>query len=62
MPINQPNGGARFPPSKVLYRDWGTETILEENEHYTLKEISMDGMKPGGLQFHHKKWESGVVI
>jgi mannose-6-phosphate isomerase-like protein (cupin superfamily) len=60
--IKQPNGGAVFPIASVMVRDWGTETVVASCEHYTFKRISMGPKKQGGLQFHHKKDETGTVI
>ena len=61
MPLIQPNGTATFPPAEVLDREWGHEVILVATEFYTLKHIFMNPNARGGLQFHHKKDESGIV-
>jgi len=61
MPIDQPNGPAVFPIAEVLDRDWGQEVILVATEFYTLKHIVMNPDTCGGLQYHHKKDESGIA-
>lgn len=44
-------------------REWGTEVLLSTvSNHFTLKRITMLKGKKGGLQYHHKKDEVGVVL
>ena len=43
-------------------REWGKELLLVECPHYTLKKITMKGGSRGGLQYHHKKDEAGVLL
>ena len=62
MSVKQPHGGAVFPPKRVYDRDWGTETLLVETDHYTMKEIAMKPREQGGLQYHHKKDESAYIV
>lgn len=62
--MNQPNGPARFPsPSDVGPRDWGREVLLYTSPgNYTFKRIEMKAGAKGGLQYHHKKDEGGIIL
>jgi mannose-6-phosphate isomerase len=64
MGIKQPNGPARFhKPSDMGPREWGKEILLYTSPgNYTLKRIEMKAGTKGGLQYHHKKDEGGVII
>lgn len=55
---------AKFPvPSEVGPRDWGKEILLYTSPgNYTFKRIEMKAGSKGGLQYHHKKDEGGVVL
>jgi len=61
MPSQQ-NGPVTFPQKVVLEREWGDEVLHVTSGYYTLKHIIMKPFACGGLQYHHKKDESGVVI
>lgn len=52
-----------FPsPKSVDAREWGHETLLlHVAEKYTMKLITMHKGKKGGLQYHHKKDEGGIM-
>lgn len=44
-------------------RDWGEETLVSVVEgHFTFKKILLKKGKRGGLQYHHKKDESGFIV
>ena len=44
-------------------RDWGNELLLAVVKgHFTFKKIQLKKGKMGGLQYHQKKDEAGVVI
>jgi len=53
-----------FPKIKNLgYREWGEELILVHiPKKLTLKKIIIKKNKKGGLQYHHKKNECGLII
>jgi quercetin dioxygenase-like cupin family protein len=53
-----------FPsPTEVGPRDWGTEMLLlHAPEKYTMKMITMEKGRMGGLQYHHMKDEGGLMI
>ena len=55
---------ALFPKSEsVGPRSWGTETLLVlAQQKYTLKLIEMKQGAKGGLQYHRRKDEAGIVI
>jgi quercetin dioxygenase-like cupin family protein len=55
---------ANFPqPESLGHRDWGTETLLvHAPELYTMKLITMKQGARGGLQRHHLKDESGIMM
>jgi mannose-6-phosphate isomerase-like protein (cupin superfamily) len=55
---------ARFPkPESVGPREWGTESLLVLAPHkYTLKLIEMKEGAKGGLQYHRRKDEAGVMV
>lgn len=55
---------AKFPkPEIVGPRDWGKEVLLLLSPcNYTLKLIEMNEGARGGLQYHRKKDEGGVMI
>ena len=60
----QPNGPAQFPePKEVGPREWGRELMLfYVPGYFTFKRIEMTKGSKGGLQFHHKKAEGGVMV
>ena len=62
--IDQPNGPAQFPtPVDVGPREWGKEVLLYTSPgNYTFKRIEMNAGAKGGLQYHHKKDEGGIVL
>lgn len=62
--VKQPNGPAQFPePTSLGPRKWGNEILLYTSPgNYTFKRIEMHKGAKGGLQYHHKKDEGGVVI
>ena len=53
-----------FPKTKsVGKRNWGTEDLLVLIPNLlTLKRIKLKKGKKGGLQYHHKKNECGIII
>mgnify|MGYP006129923377 CR=1 FL=1 len=53
-----------FPNIKNLgYREWGQELILVHiPKKLTLKKLIIKKNKKGGLQYHHKKNECGILI
>jgi quercetin dioxygenase-like cupin family protein len=53
-----------FPsPKEVGPRDWGTEMLLlHAPEKYTMKMITMEKGRMGGLQYHRLKDEGGLMI
>lgn len=53
----------RFPsPESVGPREWGHEVLLTlAPKKYTMKLITMIAGKKGGLQYHRKKDEAGIV-
>ncbi len=53
-----------FPKTKsVGKRNWGTEDLLVLiPKLLTLKRIKLKKGKKGGLQYHHKKNECGIII
>jgi mannose-6-phosphate isomerase-like protein (cupin superfamily) len=62
--VRQPNGPAQFPrPKDVGPREWGREELLHTMPgKFTLKRIEMKAGAVGGLQYHHRKDECGVMI
>lgn len=62
--MKQPNGPAQFPePTSLGPRDWGKEILLCTSPgNYTFKRIEMHAGAKGGLQYHHKKDEGGIII
>tara|TARA_B100000035_G_C20943410_1_gene528594 strand:+ start:418 stop:852 length:435 start_codon:yes stop_codon:yes gene_type:complete len=54
----------RFPKTKVVgKRDWGKEELLALiPKKISLKKIFIKKGKKGGLQYHHKKNECGILI
>jgi mannose-6-phosphate isomerase-like protein (cupin superfamily) len=54
----------KFPiPENVGYREWGSEDLLVlAPGKYTLKRIFLKAGFKGGLQFHRKKNECGIII
>jgi mannose-6-phosphate isomerase-like protein (cupin superfamily) len=54
----------KFPkPISVGEREWGTEDLLVlVSGKYTLKKIFLKAGSKGGLQFHRKKNECGIII
>lgn len=62
--VRQPNGPARFPASEDLgAREWGMETLLlAVPSKFLLKRIAMKAGAKGGLQYHHRRDEGGVMI
>ena len=52
-----------FPKAKELGpRDWGIELLLAHiPKKLTLKRLIIEKNKKGGLQYHHKKNECGIV-
>jgi mannose-6-phosphate isomerase len=54
---------ARFPePESVGPREWGHETLLVlAPRKYTMKLITMFAGAEGGLQYHRKKDEAGIM-
>lgn len=58
------NPTAKFPvPTEVGPREWGEEILLVHAPgKYTMKRIEMRKGARGGLQFHHKKDEAGVLL
>jgi mannose-6-phosphate isomerase len=55
---------ARFPkPESVGDRHWGEEILLVmASGKYTLKKIIIYAGKKGGLQYHRKKDEAGIIV
>lgn len=53
-----------FPsPESVGPRDWGEETLLVLSpKKYTMKKLFIKKGKKGGLQYHHKKDEAGLIL
>lgn len=53
-----------FPKLKeVGKRDWGNEYLINlVSQKYSLKLLKLKKGKKGGLQYHHKKNESGYII
>jgi len=62
--ISQPNGCAEFPvPTEVAPRPWGQELmIFTVPGAYTFKMLKYTKGAKGGLQYHHRKDEGGIVI
>lgn len=60
----QPNGPAQFPtPQSVGERYWGKEEMLfAVPGKYTFKRLTYNKGAKGGLQYHHKKDEGGIVL
>lgn len=60
----QPNGSAVFPePHDVGARPWGREIMLHALKgSFTFKRLEMKKGAKGGLQYHHKKAETGYVL
>lgn len=58
---------ARFEPQRLGPKDWGTELLVAQTEHYTGKVLIMRAGASGPLQYHERKDEtfylySGVAI
>ena len=53
-----------FPNFKNLgFREWGQELLLAHiAKKLTLKKLIIEKNKKGGLQYHHKKNECGLII
>jgi mannose-6-phosphate isomerase-like protein (cupin superfamily) len=49
-------------PSKVIPKPWGQEELLEVNNHYMLKRLTMLEGKRCSLQYHNKKRETIYVL
>jgi mannose-6-phosphate isomerase len=64
MAKSAPQPSAQFPaPEDLGPRDWGTETLLFAIPgKLMLKRIEMKAGTKGGLQYHHKRDEGGVII
>ncbi len=58
------NSKVNFPKAKSIgKRNWGTEELLALiPKKISLKKIFIKKGKKGGLQYHHKKNECGVLI
>ena len=54
----------KFPePTSVGERDWGKEDLLVlVPKKYSMKRLELKKGKHGGLQYHHKKDESGYMV
>ena len=47
---------------KIIEKPWGEEVILETNENYTVKRLTMNNGHRCSLQYHEKKKETIYVI
>lgn len=47
---------------KVIKKPWGKEEILEHNEKYVLKKLSMNGGHKCSVQYHVKKKETVYLL
>lgn len=43
-------------------REWGTEELIVECEHYIGKKLTMKAGTAGGLQYHRRKVESFLLV
>jgi mannose-6-phosphate isomerase len=46
----------------IIQKPWGSEELLEKNDHYVVKRICMRRGHRCSLQFHEKKQETVYVI
>lgn len=49
-------------PRDLGPRDWGTEELIVECEHYIGKRLTMKAGSAGGLQYHRRKVESFLLV
>ena len=49
-------------PTRILERDWGTETFIAETDKYLGKILRMNAGTKGGLQFHRTKDETFYLV
>ena len=49
-------------PRNLGPRDWGTETLIVETEHYIGKRLTMRAGSAGGLQYHAIKDEAFLLV
>jgi mannose-6-phosphate isomerase-like protein (cupin superfamily) len=47
---------------RKIEKPWGFEEILEENEHYTFKRLTMNSGQACSLQYHEHKLETVYVV
>ncbi len=64
LTFDDPNPTAKFPkPESVGPREWGSETLLVLSPgKYTMKRIYMHEGARGGLQYHRRKDEAGLML
>lgn len=44
------------------YRPWGKWKIIEENDKYKIKSITVEPYQRLSLQIHHKRYEHWIVV
>ena len=49
-------------PKDLGPRDWGTEELIVQTEHYIGKKLTMKHGTAGGLQYHERKEESFLLV
>lgn len=49
-------------PRDLGPREWGTEELIVECEHYIGKRLTMKAGTAGGLQYHRQKVESFLLV
>ena len=47
---------------KKILKPWGYELLIEKNEHYVVKELSMNKGHMCSLQYHEKKKETIYML
>ena len=47
---------------KIIYKPWGSETIIEHNDKYMVKELFMRKGECCSLQYHKQKHETIFVL
>jgi mannose-1-phosphate guanylyltransferase/mannose-6-phosphate isomerase len=56
------SGRAEFKTHRTVYRPWGSYTVLEQQERYQIKRITVSPGAKLSLQMHHHRHEHWVVV
>ena len=62
VPLLKANDKDEYRLHRTVYRPWGSYTVLEEQERYKIKRLSVNPGAKLSLQMHHHRSEHWVVV